>query len=74
MQRAIDNLLKGRTALIIAHRLSTIRRADEILVMVDGRIVERGTHDELLRADGEYSRLYRIAGDLEDRMSADGDA
>ncbi|MCX7016179.1 MAG: ATP-binding cassette domain-containing protein, partial [Candidatus Sumerlaeota bacterium] len=63
VQRAIENLLRGRTAVIIAHRLSTIRHADEILVMRDGRIVERGRHEDLLRAGGEYWRLYHLAAE-----------
>jgi ABC-type multidrug transport system fused ATPase/permease subunit len=48
-----------RTTFVVAHRLSTVRRADKILVLYDGRIVERGTHDELLVSGGAYSRLYR---------------
>lgn len=59
VQRALDNALEGRTSVVIAHRLSTIRRADQILVVVDGRIVQRGTHEQLLAAGGMYETLYR---------------
>ena len=58
IQKAMDNLMKGRTSFIIAHRLSTIRDADLILVMKDGDIVEQGTHEELLKKDGFYAELY----------------
>ncbi|NMA79507.1 MAG: ABC transporter ATP-binding protein [Clostridiales bacterium] len=58
IQRAMDNLMKGRTSFIIAHRLSTIRDADIILVMRDGDIVEQGSHDELIELDGFYASLY----------------
>ena len=59
VQRALKTALAQRTSLVIAHRLSTVREADQILVVDDGRIVERGTHDELLRAGGLYDELYR---------------
>ena len=57
IQAAMATLLAGRTTFVIAHRLSTVRRADLILLMEDGRVIERGTHDELMRARGEYSRM-----------------
>lgn len=65
VQAALAEALAGRTALVIAHRLSTVRAADQILVVEDGRIVERGTHTELLRAGGRYQELYatQFAGD-----------
>ena len=59
VQEALAAALDGRTALVIAHRLSTIRAADAILVVEDGRVVERGTHAELLAAGGRYAELYR---------------
>ncbi len=59
VQRALDNALEGRTSVVIAHRLSTVRRADQILVVDQGTVVERGTHDELLARDGAYAELYR---------------
>lgn len=59
VQRALEAALVGRTSLVIAHRLSTIRNADQILVVDDGRIVQRGTHDELLAQGGLYADLYR---------------
>ncbi|MFI6299212.1 ABC transporter ATP-binding protein [Nonomuraea sp. NPDC050790] len=59
VQAALAEALDGRTALVIAHRLSTIRAADQILVIEDGRVAERGTHEELLAAGGRYEELYR---------------
>lgn len=58
IQRALHELMKGRTSFVIAHRLSTIRNADRIVVIEDGRIVEQGNHDELIAAGGAYRRLY----------------
>ena len=58
IQKAMDNLMRGRTSFVIAHRLSTIRDADLILVMKDGDIIEQGTHDDLLAANGFYATLY----------------
>ncbi len=60
IQHALDELCKGRTTLVVAHRLSTIRNADEIAVVIDGKIKERGTHEELIEADGTYKKLYSL--------------
>jgi len=61
VQDALERLMAGRTTLVIAHRLSTIRRADHILVLEAGQIVEEGTHQDLLAAEGLYHRLYTLA-------------
>ena len=58
IQKAMDNLMRGRTSFVIAHRLSTIRDADRILVMKDGNIIEQGSHEELMEKQGFYADLY----------------
>jgi len=60
VQKALNNLMADRTTFVIAHRLSTVRHADRIIVLKNGRIVEQGTHKELLEEGGEYERLYRL--------------
>ena len=60
IQRALAEAAKGRTTFVIAHRLSTVRNADLVLVLDRGRIVERGSHDELLGGDGFYRRIYDL--------------
>jgi len=60
IQEALERLMQGRTSFVIAHRLSTIRNADQILVMRDGSIIEKGTHEALIRVEGIYAQLTRI--------------
>jgi len=61
VQEALNNLMRGRTTLVIAHRLSTIKEADEIIVMQDGQIIERGSHDDLIEVEeGVYRRLTQL--------------
>lgn len=69
IQEAIDRLVQNRTTFVIAHRLSTVQHADQILVLDAGRIVERGTHEELLALDGLYARLYRVQFRLDEGVS-----
>jgi len=74
IQAGLTHLMKGRTTFVIAHRLSTIRRADQILVVEEGRIVERGNHETLLSAGGRYADLYNRQYDLEKNLFlADGE-
>jgi len=63
IQAALDELLEGRTTFMIAHRLSTIEKADKILVMAGGRIVESGTHQSLLKSNGVYTKLQQLPSD-----------
>ena len=65
IQKAMDNLMENRTSFIIAHRLSTIKNSDVIMVLEQGRIIERGNHDELIERRGKYYQLYTGAFELE---------
>lgn len=65
VQQGMDNLMQGRTVFVIAHRLSTVRNSDAIMVLDQGRIIERGTHDQLIEQKGVYYRLYTGAFELE---------
>ena len=75
VQGALDNLMQGRTTLVIAHRLSTIRKADRIIALVNGQIVEEGNHETLMEKKGEYFRLYNLQfkdeGNGNDRLAKD---
>ena len=65
VQQGMDNLMEGRTVFVIAHRLSTVRNSDAIMVLEQGRIIERGTHDDLIEQRGVYYQLYTGAFELE---------
>ena len=70
VQRAIANLVRDRTTIVIAHRLSTVRRADTIVVMESGRIIETGSHEELLVRGGQYRKLYELQFADEENLTA----
>jgi ABC-type multidrug transport system fused ATPase/permease subunit len=72
IEQALDRLLKGRTSIIIAHRLSTVRRADEILVVENGQVIQRGSEQELLAVDGPFRRLAHTMGGGEAELAAAG--
>ncbi|SLM18216.1 hypothetical protein SPIRO4BDMA_40788 [uncultured spirochete] len=65
VQKGMDALMKGRTVFVIAHRLSTVQNADDIMVLEDGRIIERGSHAQLISQMGKYYQLYTGAFELE---------
>ena len=64
MQRGMDSLMEGRTVFVIAHRLSTVQNSDVIMVLDQGRIIERGTHEQLIEQKGRYYQLYTGAFEL----------
>jgi len=71
VQKALENLMRGRTTFVIAHRLSTVQKADRILVMAEGRIVEQGRHEELLAQGGAYHRLYKMQFRVDQGLEVD---
>lgn len=73
VQEALEHLMENRTTLVIAHRLSTVRRADRILVVVRGQIVEQGTHDQLMSLGREYSKLHGLQFMSPPEIASNGD-
>jgi subfamily B ATP-binding cassette protein MsbA len=71
IQEALERLMRNRTTFVIAHRLSTVMKADVILVLREGRLIERGSHDELVAANGLYGRLYRKQFKLDEKKETD---
>jgi subfamily B ATP-binding cassette protein MsbA len=71
VQKALENLMRGRTTFVIAHRLSTVQRADRILVISEGRIVEDGRHEELVAKEGVYRRLHNMQFDVDRGLEVD---
>ena len=72
IERALTEVMKGRTTFVIAHRLSSVKRADEVLVIEGGRIAERGTHADLISRDGHYRRIYDVQMRDQDELIARG--
>ena len=70
VQEAVQRLMQQRTSIVIAHRLSTVHHADRIVVMEGGRIVETGTHSQLIQANGHYARLYELGLHVDDGTDA----
>ncbi|NBS50975.1 MAG: ABC transporter, partial [Verrucomicrobia bacterium] len=72
IQLALDHLLSGRTSIVVAHRLSTVRKADAIAVVEHGKIIELGSHEELTRSEGLYSKLWSIQSEHAEIRTIEG--